>query len=167
MNNEKIENDINNIKRLYQNSIDKDIYNFVKDIESGREVLPITVGFVTDEMSARIYELTGLTVIGNRIVMGADDVRHIIKRHGKSGKADHSMQDVNDIARLSYVLSNYDDIEWDGGVSNHYKTKDGKKAPQIIVKKRINGTYYIIEVVSDSSRKRNVVSTIYLKNAKD
>ena len=43
------------------------------------------------------------------------------------------MEDINDIARLSYVLSNYD----------------------------------VIEVVSDSSKNRNVVSTIYLKNAEE
>lgn len=153
------------IIKSYEKSVDKEIYDFVIDVENGREVLPLTVGFVSDKMALKIFELTGLTVLGNRIVLGADDVRHIIKRHGKAGKADHSMEDINDIARLSYVLSNYDVIEWDGGVSNHYKTKDGKRAPQITIKKRINGTYYVIEVVSDSSKNRNVVSTIYLKNA--
>lgn len=149
----------------YTNSVDKDIYEFIKDVKAGRDVLPLTVGFITDEMADKILELTGIAVSGNRIVVGPDDMRHIIKRHGKNGKADHSMEDIRDIARLSYVLANYDSIEWDGGVSSLYKTKDGKKAPQITIKKRVNGTYYIIEVVSDSKKKRNIVSSIYLQKA--
>lgn len=84
-----------------------------------------------------------------------------------STDVEHTAEKERIIARLSYVLSNYDVIEWDGGVSNHYKTKDGKRAPQITIKKRINGTYYVIEVVSDSSKNRNVVSTIYLKMLKN
>ena len=118
-------------------------------------------------MAMRIKELTGMSVEGNRIVIGADDIRHIIKRHGKYGNADHSMEDINDIARLSYVLANYDSIEWDGGVSNLYKTKDGKKAPQISINKRVDGTYYVIQIVSDAKKARSVVSTIYLKKACD
>ncbi len=72
---------------------------------------------------------------------------------------------VLDVINGRDVLANYDSVEWDGGVSKLYKTKDGKKAPQITIKKRIDGTYYVIQVVSDSSKGRNVVSTIYLKKA--
>ena len=150
----------------YRKAIDRDIVNFVQDVIDGRDVLPITVGFVTEKMSSIIYDLTGLSVLGNRIVLGDDDVRHILNRHGPNGVADHSMEDINDIARLSYVLANYDTIEYDGGVSNLYKTRDGRKAPQVVISKRIDGTYYVAEVVSDSGKKRNVVSTIYLKKAK-
>lgn len=151
----------------YRDAVDVDIFNFVQDVMSGRDVVPLTVGFVTKRMAETIQKLTGVFTLGNRIVLGADDVRHIINRHGPQGKADHSMQDIKDIARLSYVLANYDDIEYDGGVSNLYKTKDGRKAPQVVVRKRIDGTYYVVEVVSDSSRCRNIVSTVYLKKAKE
>lgn len=164
-NDEKHSAEMEAIIKDYQDAVDADILNFVQDVMNGRDVVPITVGFVTKRMAETICNLTGLSVLGNRIVLGADDVRHIINRHGPQGRADHSMQDINDIARLSYVLANYDDIEYDGGVSNLYKTKDGRKAPQIIVKKRIDGTYYVVEVVSDSSRGRNVVATVYLKKA--
>lgn len=93
--------------------------------------------------------------------------RHILKRHGPNGKADHSMEDIRDISRLSYVLANYDSIEWDGGVSSHFKTRDGRKAPQITVKKRVDGTYYVIQVVSDSKKRRSVITTVYLTTAID
>ena len=33
------------------------------------------------------------------------------KDHGPQGKTDHSMQDINDIARIQYVLDNYDSVE--------------------------------------------------------
>ena len=69
-------------------------------------------------MALKIFELTGLTVLGNRIVLGADDVRHIIKRHGKAGKADHSMEDINDIARLCYWGSKWLKQKQKCGVNN-------------------------------------------------
>ena len=149
----------------YHNSVDAELKKYVLDVMSGLDVLPMTVGVVNELMAKDIQALTGVNTLGNRIIISADDVRHIINRHGITGKADHSMQDIDDIARLCYVLANYDSIEWDGGVSNLYRTKDGKKAPQVAIKKRINGTYYVIEVASDSSKNRNIVSTVYLKNA--
>ena len=157
--------EIQKVMLNYEHSVDLDIYNFVRDVMEGRDVTPITVGFVSEKMADEVLSITGLSTVGNRIVLSADDVRHIIKRHGANGKADHSMEDVKDIARLSYVLANYDSIEWDGGVSNHYKTKNGEKAPQITIKKRVDGTYYVIQMASDSSKKRNVIITAYLTKA--
>ena len=149
----------------YEYSVDLEIYNFVRDVLEGRDVTPITVGFVSEKMAEEVFALTRVLTVGNRIVLSADDVRHIIKRHGANGKADSSMEDIKDIARLSYVLANYDLIEWDGGVSNLYKTSNGEKAPQISIKKRIDGTYYVVQVASDSSKKRNVITTAYLTKA--
>ena len=153
------------IIKNYKEAVDPEIINFINDVLSGRDVLPLTVGFIDDKMADKIYKLTGLSVKGNRIVLGPDDVRHIIKRHGQQGKADHSMENIEDIARMSYVLANYDSIEWNGSVSNHYQTTEGNKAPKIVVSKRVNGTYYIIEVVSDSKKSRNIVISAYLQNA--
>ena len=167
INKEKHSPEMQTIIKDYNNSVDISLCNFIKDVREGRDTLPLTVGFVSEKMALEIYNLTGLSVEGNRIVIGADDIRHILNRHGKEGKADSSMADDKDIARLSYVLSNYDSIEWNGETSNFYYTKEGENAPKIVLKKRIDGTYYIVEVVSDSKKKRNVVSTIYLKKASD
>ena len=161
-----IENQATEMERViadYADAVDKDIYDFVKDVIEEREVLPLTVGFVTEEMGDEISLLTGIQSCGNRIIINADDVRHILRRHGPEGVADHSMADIEDIARLSYVLANYDSIEWDGTVSSLYKTKMGDAAPQVVVKKRIDGMYYIVKVVSDSKKKRNVITTAYLQ----
>jgi len=150
----------------YHNAIDTELYKFVRDIiEFDKEIMPITVGFVSSRMAEEIKKLTNISVYGYRIVLTSDDVRHIWKRHGINGKADQSMSDIADIARLGYVLMEYDEIEWDGGYSKLYKTKDGNKAPQITIKKRIDGTYYVINVVSDSQKKRNVISSLRLIKA--
>lgn len=154
------------IMTQYHESVDAELKAFVQDVMSDRDVLPLTVGFVNEKMAKEIQTLTGLNTLNNRIIICADDVRHIIKRHGESGKADHSMQDIDDIARLCYVLANYDSVE-DGGISKIYKTKDGKKAPQIIIKKKISGADYIIEVANDSKKTRSIVSMTYLKKATD
>ena len=111
---EKHSTEMKKIIKDYNNSVDISLCNFIKDVREGRDTLPLTVGFVSEEMAIEIYNLTGLSVEGNRIVIGADDIRHILNRHGKEGKADNSMANDKDIARLSYVLSNYDSIEWNG-----------------------------------------------------
>lgn len=146
----------------YHNSVDKEILYFVKDICSGREVSSITVGFVSETMASDIFKLTGLNVTGNRIRLDESAVRHIINRHGASGVADSSMKDNEDIARMSYVLSNYDKIEWNGGTTSRLSTKNNTGAPCIKVTKRINGTYYVIEAISDSKKAICSIVSAYL-----
>ena len=60
----------------------------------------------------KIKELTGKNVLGNRVVLDINAVKHIENRHGANGNQDHSMSDMNDIARIGYVISNFDDITW-------------------------------------------------------
>ncbi len=96
----------------YHNAIDEEILHFVNDILCGRDVIPLTVGFLTDQASETIQELTGKKVQGNRIVLDPNAVNHIEHRHGPNGVQDHSMQNIEDIARIGYVLANYDLIEY-------------------------------------------------------
>ena len=77
------------------------------------------------------------------------------------------MADVEDVARLRYVLENYDSIEFEGKTSKNYRTKDGNRAPKVIFSKKIDGTYYVIEAVSDASKKRNYIVSAYIKKRTD
>lgn len=38
------------IIKSYEKSVDNEIYNFVIEVENGRKVLPLTVGFVNDKI---------------------------------------------------------------------------------------------------------------------
>lgn len=84
-------------------------------------------------------------------------MEHIIKDHGESGATDQSMRDVNDIARIQYVLDNYDSVETGGKSSAYvYQNEHGRNvgAQTVVFKKKVNGTYFVVEAVPDSSKKQ-------------
>lgn len=151
----------NKIRDAADIKVDNDVLAFIDNVISGNVCAPITVGFVTELESQIIENLTGLKVFGNRITMDADAIRHIIKRHGPNGIHDHSMQNMSDIAKICYILSNYDSIDIAENKSLKYKTKANAPAPHIIISKKIEETYYIIEAVSDAKSKENHIVSMY------
>ena len=134
---------------------------FINDVLTGTDCRPITVGFVTELEAKTIKELTGIDVNGNRITMDADAIRHIEKRHGTNGIHDHSMQSKEDIAKICYILSNYDNIMSTETKSYKYRTKDNEPSPHIIIIKQMEDTYYVVEAVSDSKNKENHIVSMY------
>lgn len=109
---------------------------------------------VSERATRDILELTGSDVHGFNHVLRCDEVAHINKRHGKSGKADSSMRDINDLGRIAYVLNNYDEIIVNDEPSSFYLNKRGEHATSILFVKRINGNISIAEAVTDSQKKK-------------
>ena len=151
----------------YQNAIDEDVRSFVDGIINGNDRINyITVAFLSNSAAEEIEELTGKSVTGNRVVLDANAVRHIIKRHGDSGKQDYSLKDINDLARMGYVIMNYDKIEFDGVTTTGYLDENGNPSPMVKISKRIDGTYYVIEAVSSSKGKKCYIVTAYISTNK-
>ena len=119
---------------------------------------------VSDRAAQEIERITGINVKGNKTAIEKRMIEHIFIRHGKKGKADQSLSDNNDITRMQYVLDNFDSVE-DGGATTGYVTngKDGKHhlARSVVFSKKINGTYFVVEAVSDTSKK-----TVYVVSAR-
>ena len=95
--------------------------------------------------------------ISPRCVIDESTVTHIINKHGKNGKSDQSFADINDIARLSYVLANFDEVDFEGKYSKRFRDENGEFSPQVSIKKKIDGTYYIIEAVPNGKRKKSYI----------
>ena len=149
---------------LYKKSVDPEVRSFVENVLKGDEKLNyVTVAFLSDDASTRIEELTAKHVEGNRVVLDVNAVEHIINRHGECGKADTSMSNIDDIARIGYVISNYDSIEYNGVMTTGYLDENGKPSPMVLISKRIDGTFYVVEAVNSSKRKRNYIVTAYIK----
>ena len=155
------------IMAKYENSIDPEVLEFVKGVLNGEDRLNyITVAFMPDSAAAQIEKLTGKKVEGSRIVLDINAIKHIENRHGENGKQDHSMRNVEDIARMGYVIMNYDDISYDGITTTGFLDEEGKASPMVRIAKRIDGTYYVIEAVNSSKKKRNYVVTAYIQQNK-
>ena len=150
----------------YIDSVDNDVISFIKDVLNGNnETSYITVAFLSDEASKQIYELTNKNVTGNRVVLDINAIKHILNRHGEFGKQDSSMSNLEDIARIGYILTNYDEINYKGVSTTGYLDENGNPAPMIQFSKRIDGKYYVIEAVNSSKKKKNYIITAYISKA--
>ena len=75
------------------------------------------------------------------------------------------MKDVNDIARIQYVLDNYDSMERGGKAAAYTTTKEkGRQglADTVMYIKAVNGTYYVVEAVPNTKAKTNYIVSAYM-----
>ena len=156
----------------YQAAVDDNLVNYIETVRdnAGAKIGRYSLKRVNDRAAQDIKRLTGVDTTGNKTVIEPRIVEHILKRHGENGSVDSSMRDINDIARIQYVLDNYDDISY-GGKSGAYRTaKPNGRAGQadtVLFSKAVNGTYYVVEATPDTKAKTVFVTSAYMskKNA--
>ncbi len=162
----------------YRDAVDQGLVDFVRkceDIEDGAELsrqkYPICKA--SPEFGNRVKELTGLDTTGWTIEMRGERVRHLDLRHGKSGKQDQSLADVNDIDRIGYVMQHFDsmdvvrDEKGQQVFSGQYVSKGGNPTPMVEVRMKIDGTYAVQEAVPDSKWKKIYVVSARIEKPKE
>jgi len=154
--------------RKYEESTDIEVLEFVNGVLNGEDKLNyVTVAFLPQKAAEEIEKLTGKKVEGSRVILDINAIRHIENRHGTNGKQDQSMKKAEDIARMGYVIMNYDDISYDKITTTGYLDENGQPSPMIRISKKIDGTYYVIGAVNSSKKKRNYVVTAYISTKKE
>lgn len=154
----------------YQNAVDKNVLDVAQMYRENKNAKNqrIQVAKVSERMAADIERLLGIDVTGYTVWADKTTFNHIEKRHGEDGKHDSSMANLNDVARMGYVVENYDSIEQarheNGSLvfSGRFTGADGRPAPVLSLRKKINGTYYISEAVADNSWHKLWVETAYI-----
>lgn len=114
------------------------------------------------KLAEAIKEIVGFSVddFGNEIDCG--QAEHIWKEHGNNGRADNSMSDINNFAKIGYVVNNFDQIR-EGKNKSKYRNSDGKLAKTVEIQKKIGEYfYYIVEAVPNTKRKRLQVVSAYI-----
>ena len=156
-------------KGQYSISEDKALYNYIKDALSG--ILPKKSFYkINEKISNRLAEdiekIVGFSVENYSNEITPDNICHIEKQHGTNGKRDSSMKDHHDLARISFVIDNYEKIV-EGKISHEYKNSDGTYAKTVVLQKKINDDfYYVVEAVPDANLKSLHIVSAY-KNKKD
>ena len=151
----------------YQNSIDDNLVAYIEAVRNnpGQKMPRYPLKNVDTRAADDIKRLTGIDTTGNKTQIEARAVEHILKRHGEHGNGDHSMRDVNDIARIQYVIDNYDSMEH-GGKTSAYVYQNEKDcnvhAQTVVIKKKVNGTYFVVEAVPDTKKKTLFVVSAYM-----
>lgn len=156
------------VMREYKDAVNSDVRTYIEDVIKGNDGLKyISVGTFPVTATTRIRELTQKEVEGSAVVLDRNAVNHIIKRHGENGIQDHSMKNIDDLARIGYVINNYDLIEYEDRTTTAYLDENGKPSPMVKISKRIDGTYYVIEAVNSSKKKRNYIVSAFIKKAEN
>ena len=155
-------------KNEYENAVDKELYTYVLEVMNGeKKWKPYVLSKkISEKLAKDIENIVGFSVLGYENAIGPSEIVHIDKKHGKSGKSDHSMADLHELARIQYVVDNYTNIV-EGKRSEHYRNSDGSYAKTVVLQTRVDdGYYYIVEAVPDSKKKTLMITSAF-KNKKD
>ncbi|MGN0136749.1 PBECR3 domain-containing polyvalent protein [Anaerotignum sp.] len=116
---------------------------------------------VNDRMAKDVGKLVGFDVSGYGNNLKPNGFDHVKKRHGSNGIHDQSMANPEDIAKVQYILDNYDDVFLDNTKSRGFTDSNGKLSKKVVFTKRINGTYYVVEAVPNTKRKRMEIVGVF------
>ena len=159
----------------YQNSVDNRVLAFIhkwnglKNADYKKRAR-VRLDTVSERAASDLKSTVGIDATGYRHSIDGNALQHIEKRHGTNGEADHSMANENDIARISYVLDNYDSVKpllnADGSqkLSSMFNNADNTPAPLVLYAKQIDGTYYAVEAAPDSSAHELRIVSAYMTN---
>ena len=114
----------------------------------------------------KFADIVGLDKVGSKVVIDTNAVNHIDNRHGVNGQQDHSMSNIEDIARIKYVLDNYDEAIYNGDKSKGYVVSNGKPAPNLILSKKVDNHYYVIEAMCDGKSDKNYIVSAFINKNK-
>lgn len=166
---DKYTDDHQRVMEEYANAVDKDFLDYlsVEVKNPGIQAKPYTVAIMSDKTAGMIKEKIGLDTTGWDVKIEPRMVDHIWKRHGENGEQDHSMADVSDIARIAYVLNDPDTLdETDKSKAyreNHpYLEGKTRAARSVLITKKVNGTYYVVEAVPNSNRNAAFIVSAYM-----
>ena len=147
----------------------KEIVDFVQSVEKGQNRLKrIIVSEIKDKERKEIERLIGEELNAKIHTLGANDVTHILKRHGKSGNGEKTMTDINDFKYMEDVLTNFDYCDYcynkDGTIDRAvgYLNKYGEHAIKIKFAKYLNNSFYnVVEAIVDGKNSDIRVVSMY------
>ncbi len=154
----------------YVNSVDEGLLDFAEQYFSNpnEKFRRYTISKVSDKQAQALQNIFGQDFSSFSNAINKNGVNHINKDHGADGMSDHSMQNLGDVARIGYVIDNFDTVDQlfntDGSPSLSAEFRDNNNNPAPLVKfaKKIDGTFYVVEAVPDNRYKKVWVVSAYI-----
>lgn len=150
----------------YFSVLDSRIVNFAKRVENGEATDDETllVSKINNKEKDKIEELIGRPIYANNHIIKASEIRHTLKRHGKAGKADQTMSNIEEFGLIGFVISNFDNIKLIPEDNSSFCNSTGKSAEVIGYEKRLNGNKLIVvEAISDGRKGNLHIVSAYKK----
>ena len=162
-------------------AIDTELLKFYREVsamtdERAKSKRKKNLGKISSAHAQMVSEVikkeTGKTMdlSGYELWIDGSAIQHIEERHGKNGAKDQSMQDENDISRITWVANHPDTAEVlrnaDGSLDWDYRWQNSDQSPS--VKVRVSSqidltTFYVVECVPDTEKKRLHIESAYIQ----
>lgn len=121
----------------------------------------LPVATVNDTVADLVLKKYGLDIHGNSIGLNNSTLNHIDNNHMSNNSK--SKMSNEDLERIGYVLEHPDDVVLTDDTTTATRTKDNQLAPKIIIRKRIDGHYYVVEAVTDAVSGQDVVVSAFVE----
>ncbi len=146
----------------YKDSIMMDFIIKVLEGKAEQKAFQTISVHISKRLEDAIKSVIGLDVTGFGNEIDKGQMEHIWKEHGENGKSDNSMSDINNLARIGYVVDNFDKIK-EGKNRSKYRNADGTLAKTVEIQKRIGDDYYyVVEAIPDTKLKKLRVIIAYI-----
>lgn len=154
----------------YVGSVDEGLLDFAEQYFSNpnEKFRRYTISKVSDRQAQALRNIFGQDFSSFSNAINKNGVNHINKDHGADGMSDHSMQNLGDVARIGYVIDNFDTVDQlfntDGSpaLSAEFRDTNNNPAPLVKFAKKIDGTFYVVEAVLDNRYKKVWVVSAYI-----
>ena len=153
----------------YSQAVDRDLLSFIKECENSTDgkIRRYNISDVSERQARELKNLTGEDFSDYKNSINSDTIKHIKKRHGENGIHDTTMSDDLDIARIDYVIKNFDSVDYvrdeNGNIerSSLIRDKNNEPAPLVEYRKRIGDTFVVVQAIADNSYKKLWVRSTY------
>ncbi len=152
------------IIREYQNSVDPVLLDFYNGQRPDLD--HVNVGSLRGERAQAVSDILGFDVEGYTVEFTNDSRLHTRNEHDPSVNNNKDKITPEEVARIQYVIENFDDVKPGDRDHESKRNRDNSPSKTIILYKRVNGTYAIVEAVPDTDSRTATVVTTCVKNAK-
>lgn len=155
----------------YHSAVNSDMYNAAQTFKAnpGGTNKRILISEVKDREANDILNLTGVDVAGYVHAADRGFFTHVERRHGENGDHDKTMSALEDVARVGWVIDNYDSVELlrdsNGNPEKSKAYRDKHDQPEMLIryKKQLDGSVYVVEAVGENKWKRLWLVTAYIQ----
>lgn len=154
----------------YKNAVDEGLKKAFEEYSENPngKFVRYDISSVSEKQAADMATVIDGDYSGYTNAINTNGIKHILNEHGPHGTTNHSMSDLNDAARIKYVLDNYDSVQQatyasgDVRYSKEFRDSNNKPAQMVVFSKKINGTYFVVEAVPDTKYKKLWIVSAYI-----
>lgn len=148
----------------YANAGNERVYTWLKRTANKEKSMKyMEVSKENPQVAEYVKDKLGIDISDNAIGFSRENsFRHIQNEHMNLSSNKSQITD-DDLSKIGYVVSNPDEVVITGKTTSAHKTKDNSPAPKIMLRKRIDGHYYVVEAVTDAETKQDIIVTAFIE----